>query len=57
MTDQERTLESLQNAQQMADKLFQGLDADPATRDTRHAAYARALVGYLITLESDLLES
>lgn len=56
-THHEATLEQLHIAQQTAQKLFEGLDADPATRDTAHAAYARSLVGRLMILESHLLET
>ena len=51
------TLEQLQIAQETAQKLFEGLDADPTLRKTAHAAYARSLVGRLMMLESHLLET
>ena len=53
--DAERILEDLHAAQHVAQKLFDALTEDPATCDTRHAFYARSLVGRLMSLESDLL--
>ena len=53
--DAERILEELHLAQEVAQKLFDGLTDDPSTCDTPHAFYARSLVGRLMMLESELL--
>lgn len=55
--DAERIIEELHLAQEVAQKLFDGLTRDPATCDTPHAFYARSLVGRLMMLESELLAS
>lgn len=53
--DAERIIEELHLAQEVAQKLFDGLTDDPSTCDTPHAFYARSLVGRLMMLESELL--
>ena len=55
MTNAERTLEELQTAQEVAQKLFDALSEDPDTCDLPAAFYARSLVGRLMMLESELL--
>ena len=56
-THAECILEDLQRSQEVAQKLLDALTEDPTTCDTRHAFYARSLVGRLLSLESDLLAS
>ena len=54
-TNAERILDDLHRSQEVAQKLLDALTEDPATCDTRHAFYARSLVGRLLSLESELL--
>lgn len=55
--DSPEVLEQLQLAQEAAQKLFDGLTDDPATCDTRHAFYARSVLGRLMTLEMMMIQS
>lgn len=49
-------MQQLRLSLEVAQKLFDGLNDDPATCYTRHAFYARSLLGRLMTMEMEMIQ-